>query len=77
MNLYIWLHSTDESNKEEYIEFSNKLCIGCMAVYTYDKYVYFNNMTDKPKKYDIGFKLNQSHDMYITSTLKIMEEIFL
>ena len=47
-----------------------------MAVYTYDKYVYFNNMTDKPKKYDIGFILNQSHNTYITSPLKIMEEIF-
>ena len=35
MNLYIWLNSTDESDTEEYMKFSEKCCIGCMEDYTY------------------------------------------
>ena len=48
MNFYIWSHSTYESDKEEYMEFSRNYCIGCMTAYTYGDYVYFNNMTDTP-----------------------------
>ena len=48
MHLYIWLHSIDKSDTEEYMEFSRKCCIGCMEAYTYGDCVYFNNMTDKP-----------------------------
>ena len=44
-----------------------------MAAYTSGDSVYFNNMTDKPKKHYTGFVLKQRHDMYITSQLKIIE----
>ena len=44
-----------------------------MPDYNSGDYVYFNNITDKTKS-RVGFILNQRHDMYITSPLKIMEE---
>ena len=49
MNLCIWSKSKDESDAEEYMEFSNKYCIGYISSYTSGDYVYFNDMTDKPK----------------------------
>ena len=45
-----------------------------MTDYTSGDHVYFNNIIENPKKYLIGFILNQRHDMYITSSLGIMEE---
>ena len=47
-----------------------------MAYYTSDDYFYCNNITDKPKRHNIGSTLNQRHSMYITSPLNIMGEIF-
>ena len=46
MNFYIWSYSEDESDTEEYIEFSIKCCIFVEAAYTYGDYVYLKNMTD-------------------------------
>ena len=46
MNLYIWSHSADESDKEEYIKISRKCCIECMPDYTYGGYIYLNNSID-------------------------------
>ena len=74
--MYIWSYSTNESDTEVYIEYSNKFLIGCMAAYTYGDYFYFNNMIDNPKKHHIGFILNQRHDTYITSPFNIMKETF-
>ena len=34
-----------------------------MAAYNSGDYVYFNNMTDHPKKHNIGFTLNQRYDI--------------
>ena len=48
-----------------------------MPAYNFGDYGYFNNMTDKYKTNNIGFILNQRHEMYIISLLKIMEETFL
>ena len=42
MNSYIKSEPTDENNKNEYIEFSNKCCIGCIPSYTYVYCVYIN-----------------------------------
>ena len=47
-----------------------------MAAYTSGDYVYFDNMIDKPQKHQIGFILSQRYAMYITSPLKIKDEIF-
>ena len=47
-----------------------------MQAYTSGDYVYFNNMTDKPKRHHIGFILNQMHDMYVTPPLNITEVTF-
>ena len=47
-----------------------------MAAYTSGDYVYLNNMTYKTKIHNIGFILNQRHEMYITSLLNITEEKF-
>ena len=35
MNFYIWSHSTDECDTEEYMKFTEKCFIGCMPDYTY------------------------------------------
>ena len=35
MNLYIWPHSTDESDTEEYMEFSEKCCLEYISAYIY------------------------------------------
>ena len=65
MNFCILLHSTDEYDKEEYMEFSRKCCIGCMPDYTYGYYVYFNNMTDIPNLQHNHFILNQITGSYL------------
>ena len=49
MNFYILSHSTDENNKNEYIEFSKQCFIECMTYYTYGCYVYINNKNDTPE----------------------------
>ena len=54
----------------------NTYCIECMADYTSCGYVYFKNITDKSNEHHNHFILNQIHDMYITSPLKFMDEIF-
>ena len=41
MNFYIWSYSIDESDKEEYMEFSRNCCIGYMPAYTYGDDGYF------------------------------------
>ena len=76
MNLYIRSHSTDKSDTEEYIEYSNIWCIGCIAAYTSGDYVYFNNMSENTKRHHIGFTFNKRHGMYITPPLNITEEKF-
>ena len=76
MNFYTWSHSTYESNKEEYMEFSRKCYIGCMPDYTYDDYVYFNNMNDTQNKHNNNFILNKIPDFHITSPLKWCGDIF-
>ena len=48
MNLYIWAHSLDESDTEEYMKFSKKCYIGCMAAYTSGDYFYLKNMNHIP-----------------------------
>ena len=65
MNLYVWSYSIDESDREEFSEYSKKCYIGCMAAYTSGNYVYLNNITDHPERHYIGFVLNQRHGMYI------------
>ena len=62
MNFYIWLYSTDESDREEYIKFSIKCCIGCMPAYAYGCCVYFSNITNKPNEHHNHFILNQILD---------------
>ena len=47
-----------------------------MEAYTFSDYVHFNNMTDNTKRRHIGFILNQRHDRYIISLLKVTEETF-
>ena len=76
MNFYIWSHSTDESDKEEYMEFSKKCCIGCMPGYTYSDYVYFNTSIDAPKDHNNILILNKKQNIYITSLLKLMDDTF-
>ena len=58
MNFYIWYHSTDESDTEEYMEFSIKYFIGYISDYTYVSNIYFNNMTDTPNEHHNNFILN-------------------
>ena len=45
-----------------------------MADYNLGYYIYFKNMTYNSNIYNIGFILNQRHNMCITSLLNIMEE---
>ena len=47
-----------------------------MVSQTYVDYVYFKNMTDMPYEHHNHFILNHIQDIYITSTLKFMYEIF-
>ena len=49
MNFFIQSHSTDDYDKNEYISFSIKCCIGCMPAYTHGDYVSFNNENDAPE----------------------------
>ena len=67
---------TDESDKEEYMEFSRNCCIDCMPDYTYGDYVYFRNMTDTPNEYHNNFIFNQIPDFHITSPFKLCDDIF-
>ena len=76
MNLYIWLHSTDQYDTEEYIKLSKKCCIVCMPSYIYDDYVYFKNMTDTPNEHHNNFILNQIPDFNITSPFKWCYNLF-
>ena len=76
MNLYIWSHSTDESDTEEYIKFSEKCCIGCMSAYVYGYYVYVHNRIDAPNEHNNNFILNQIPGFYIKSLSKLMDDTF-
>ena len=58
MNFYIWSHATDESDTEEYMEFSKKCCIGCMPDYIYGDYFYINISIDAPKEHHNPLILN-------------------
>ena len=48
-----------------------------MAAHASGYYVYFNNITYNPERYHIGFILNHRHDIYITSSFRIMEVTFI
>ena len=48
-----------------------------MPAYTFGGYIYFMNITDHPEIHHRVYILNQRHDMYITSPLKVFEEIYL
>ena len=58
------------------MEFSKKCCIGCMAYYTSGNCVLKIKMTDMPNEHHNSFIFNQIHDMYITSSLTFIDEIF-
>ena len=60
--------------KNEYIEFSEKCCIGCMTAYTYGDYVYFNNENNAPEEHHIQSILKTKSDIYITLLSKLMDE---
>ena len=47
-----------------------------MEAYNYGYYVYFNNMTDTPKEHRNHIILKHIPDFYITSLLKLMDNIF-
>ena len=50
--------------------------IGCMEEYTSGDYFYLKELTGIHNEHHNPFRLNQIHDMYITLTLKFMDEIF-
>ena len=75
MNFHIWSHSKDESDTEEYMEYS-KTMLYIMPSYTYGDYVYFNNNIDTPKEHHNHLILNQIPYFYITSLLKLMDGTF-
>ena len=58
------------------MEFSIKCCIGCMAAHTSADCVNFKIMTEIPNEHHNRFIFNQINDMYITSLVKFMNEIF-
>ena len=60
------MYPTNEFYTEEYMEFSKKYCIACMAAYKSVDYLYINNMTDITKKHQIGFIYNKTHVYNIT-----------
>ena len=72
MNMYIWSHSTDESDSDKLIAYF--LCIGCMLDFTSGNYVYFNYNKGVSKTHHNIFILNQESDFTITSQLKLLEE---
>ena len=74
MNSYIKSQPTDENNKNEYIEFSNKCCIGCIPSYTYVYCVYINKEYVAPEQHNIQSLFKTPSDMYITSLSKLMDE---
>ena len=73
-NFYIQSQSTDENEKNEYLEFSKKCCMGCMPSYTYGGYVYINNICNTPEEHHIHSILKKHTDIYKTSLLKLMDE---
>ena len=58
------------------MEFSKQICIGYMSDYTYSDYFYFYNMTDTTNEHHNYFILNHIKHTYITSPLKLMDDIF-
>ena len=58
----------------DYIEFLEKYCIGCMPAYTYGDYVYFNNKKNAPEEHHIQSILKLKQYIYITSLSKLMDE---
>ena len=76
MNFYIRSYASDEYYTEEYMEFSKKVCIGCMIAYNYGDYVYLNNNIDTPKEHHNIFIWNKKTDFYITSLSKLMDGTF-
>ena len=77
MNCYILSHSTDEYNTKEYMEVLKKYCIEFMPSYTYDYYVFLNNIIDAPKEHYIQFILNQEPYFYITSLSNMMDKTWI
>ena len=53
-----------------------KCSFGCMTDYTYGDNIYFKNMDDILNEHHHHFILNNIQDMYITSPLKFIDEIF-
>ena len=45
-----------------------------MPYNNYGDYFHFISMTDKTESHHIGFILNHRYDIYITSSLNILEE---
>ena len=56
------------------MEFSEKVCIGCIPTYTYGDYVYVNNNIYAPKEHHNRFMLNQGPYFYITPLSKFMDD---
>ena len=74
--MYIWLNSTDEYYKEEFIENSTTCCIGCIPDYTFGDYFYFRNNTDQSEIYHRVWIFNHIPDMNITSPFNFLAENF-
>ena len=72
---FLYNHNQQIKNdKNEYLEFLNNFCIGCIIYYTYADYVYINNIYDTPKEHHIHSILKTHPDIYITSLSKLMDE---
>ena len=73
--MYISSHSTYEYDKEKFIEYP-KNALDVFRLIRLLRFFYFKNMPYKPESHHRVCILNQIPDMYITSPLKFLEEIF-
>ena len=71
MNFYIKSNSTDYYNNNEYMEFSEKCCIGCMTAYTHGDCLYLNNVNDTPEEQHNKSILKTNTNNYITSLFEV------
>ena len=58
------------------MEFSKKIVLGVRKLIHMVIIFIIKNMTYMPNKHHIGFILNKIHNMYITSRLNIIVEMF-
>ena len=56
--------------------FLRKCYVRCMSSYTYGDYVCFKNMIDTTNEHHNHYILNHIPELYITSPLKLMDDIF-